>query len=163
MLNKKVEEILNVQVEKEGYSSNLYLAMASWAEVKGYEGIAQWLHAQSDEERMHMLKLISYINERGGQAVIPAFEKPASDYNDVKPMFEQVLKHEEYVSASINDIVAVCEQEKDFTTHNWIQWFVTEQIEEEASARNILDKLNMLGDGPLYMFDRDIMSLRGAE
>jgi ferritin len=163
MLNKKVEEILNVQVEKEGYSSNLYLAMASWAETKGYEGIAQWLHAQADEERMHMLKIISYINERGGQATIPAFEKPPVDYKSVKPMFEQVLHHEEYVSASINEIVAVCEQEKDFTTHNWVQWFVTEQIEEEASARNILDKLNLPGDGPLYMFDRDIMSLRGTE
>jgi ferritin len=163
MLNKKVEEILNIQVEKEGYSSNLYLAMASWAETKGYEGIAKWLHAQADEERMHMLKIISYINERGGQATIPAFEKPPVDYKSVQPMFEQVLHHEEYVSASINEIVAVCEEEKDFTTHNWIQWFVTEQIEEEASARNILDKLNMLGDGPLYMFDRDIMSLRGAE
>ena len=163
MLKKKVEEILNIQVEKEGYSSNLYLAMASWAETNGYEGIAQWLHAQADEERIHMLKIISYINERGGQATIPAFEKPPVDYKSVKPMFEQVLHHEEYVSASINEIVAVCEQEKDFTTHNWVQWFVTEQIEEEASARNILDKLNLLGDGPLYMFDRDIMSLRGAE
>jgi ferritin len=163
MLNKKVEEILNVQVEKEGYSSNLYLAMASWAETKGYEGIAKWLHAQADEERMHMLKLIAYTNERGGQAVIPAFEKPPADYTSVQSMFEQVLHHEEYVTASINEIVAVCAEEKDFTTHNWIQWFVTEQIEEEASAKNILDKLNMLGDGPLYMFDRDIMSLRGAE
>jgi ferritin len=160
MLNKKVEEILNVQVEKEGYSSNLYLAMASWAEANGYEGIAKWLYSQAEEERMHMLKLIAYINERGGKAIIPAFEKPPADFKSVQPMFEEVLKHEQYVTASINEIVAVCSNEKDFTTHNWIQWFVTEQIEEEASAKNILDKLNMLGDGPLYMFDRDIMSLR---
>jgi ferritin len=160
MLNKKVEEILNVQVEKEGYSSNLYLAMASWAEANGYEGIAKWLYSQAEEERMHMLKLIAYINERGGKAIIPAFEKPPADFKSVQPMFEEVLKHEQYVTDSINEIVAVCANEKDFTTHNWIQWFVTEQIEEEASAKNILDKLNMLGDGPLYMFDRDIMSLR---
>jgi ferritin len=163
MLNKKVEEILNVQVEKEGYSSNLYLAMASWAETNGYEGISNWLHAQAEEEREHMLKIIAYINERGGKAIIPAFGKPPVDYKGVKPMFEQVLEHEQYVSASINEIVAVCEHEKDYTTHNWIQWFVTEQIEEEASANNILDKLNMLGDGPLYMFDRDIMNMRGEE
>ena len=163
MLNKKVEEILNVQLEKEGYSSNLYLAMASWAETNGYEGISNWLHAQAEEEREHMLKIIAYINERGGKAIIPAFGKPPADYKGVKPMFEQVLEHEQYVSASINEIVAVCEQEKDYTTHNWIQWFVTEQIEEEASANNILDKLRMLGDGPLYMFDRDIMNMRGEE
>ena len=163
MLNKKVEEILNVQVEKEGYSSNLYLAMASWAETNGYEGISNWLHAQAEEEREHMLKIIAYINERGGKAIIPAFGKPPVDYKGVKPMFEQVLEHEQYVTASINEIVAVCEQEKDYTTHNWVQWFVTEQIEEEASANNILDKLNMLGDGPLYMFDRDIMNMRGVE
>jgi ferritin len=163
MLNKKVEEILNVQVEKEGYSSNLYLAMASWAESRGYEGIAQWLYAQAGEEREHMLKLIAYINERGGKAVIPAFSKPPADYPGVKQMFEQVLEHEQYVTASINEIVAVCAQEKDYTTHNWIQWFVTEQIEEEASAGNILDKINLLGDGPLYIFDRDIMTFRGKE
>jgi ferritin len=163
MLNKKVEEILNVQVEKEGYSSNLYLAMASWAEARGYEGIAKWLYAQAEEEREHMLKIIAYINERGGRTIIPAFAKPPVDYTGVKPMFEQVLEHEQYVTASINEIVTVCMQEKDYTTHNWVQWFVTEQIEEEASANNILDKLNLLGDGPLYLFDRDILTLRSEE
>lgn len=163
MLNKNVEEILNAQVEKEGYSSNLYLAMASWAETKGYEGISKWLYAQAEEEREHMLRIIAYINERGGKATVPAFEKPPVDFPGVKPMFEKVLEHEQYVTASINDIVTVCDQEKDHTTHNWVQWFVTEQIEEEASANNILDKLNMLGDGPLYMFDRDIMNMRGEE
>ena len=163
MLNKKVEEILNLQVEKEGYSSSLYLAMASWADTNGYEGMANWLYAQAEEEREHMLKIIAYINERGGKALIPAFEKPPVEYKGVKPMFQKVLEHEQYVTASINDIVAVCVQEKDYTTHNWVQWFVTEQIEEEASANKILDKLNMLGDGPLYMFDRDIMTLRGEE
>ena len=163
MLNKKVEEILNVQVEKEGYSSNLYLAMASWAETRGFEGISKWLYAQAEEERVHMLKIIAYINERGGKTIIPSFAKPPVDYSGVKSMFEQVLEHEQYVTASINEIVAVCVQEKDYTTHNWIQWFVTEQIEEEASANNILDKLNLLGDGPLYLFDKDILTLRVAE
>lgn len=163
MLNKKVEEILNVQIEKEGYSSNLYLAMASWSDAKGYEGIAGWLYAQAEEEREHMLKIIAYVNERGGHAIIPAFEKPPVDYKSVKPMFEEVLKHEQYVSASINEIVALCETEKDYATLNWIQWFVAEQIEEEASAGSILDKLNMLGEGRLYIFDRDIMKMRGEE
>lgn len=162
MLNKNVEKALVAQVEKEGYSSHLYLAMAGWAESKGMEGIAKWLYAQADEERMHMLKFIYYVNERGGRAIIPGFEKPPVDFDGVNKMFEQVLAHEEYVTKSINDIVQVCLDEKDFTTHNWIQWFVQEQIEEEASARAILDKLNLVGDGSLYLFDRDIMTMRGA-
>jgi len=160
MLNKKIEKALNEQVEKEGYSSSLYLAMASWAEVKGMAGVAQWLYVQSDEERLHMLKFVKYINERGGHAIIPAFKQPGKEYPSAKKMFEDVLKHEQFISASINDIVALCVAEKDFTTQNWIQWFVNEQIEEEANAMKILDKLSLIGEGSLYLFDRDIMSLR---
>lgn len=163
MLNKKIEDILNVQVEKESYSSNLYLSMASWAETKGYSGIAQWLYAQADEERMHMLKLIGYINERGGHARITTIKEPPVEHGSVKEMFKAVLKHEQFVTESINEIVALCIQEKDYTTHNWIQWFVTEQIEEEASVNEILDKLNLGDERNLYMFDRDILSLRGSE
>ncbi|NPA38099.1 MAG: ferritin [Chlorobi bacterium] len=160
MLNKKVEDILNRQIEREAYSSNLYLAMAVWAECNGLEGTAKWLYAQSDEERMHMLKFIAYVNERGGRSIISAIEQPPSEYKDVKEVFEKVLKHEQFVTASINEIVEVTLNEKDFTTHNWIQFFVTEQIEEEASVSAIMDKLNLLGEHNLYMFDRDIMGMR---
>ena len=163
MLNKKIENILNEQVEKEGYSSNLYLAMASWAEVNGYAGIAEWLYAQSEEERIHMLKIIGYVNERGGHAIIPSFKEPPVSQKSVTVMFEEVLRHEQFVSQSINNIVALCIEEKDYTTHNWVQWFVTEQIEEESNAQKILDKLSMLGESNIYLFDRDIMSLRDAE
>ncbi|MBN1790665.1 MAG: ferritin [Bacteroidales bacterium] len=161
MINKKIEKALNEQVEKEGYSSSLYLAMASWAETKGMAGVAQWLYVQSDEERMHMLKFIKYINERGGKAIVPAFKQPGKENASVKKMFEDVLKHEQFISSSINEIVALCTTEKDYTTLNWIQWFVNEQVEEETNATQILDKLNLLGEKNLYMFDRDIMSLRG--
>jgi ferritin len=161
MLPKKVEEILNLQIEKEDYSSQLYLAMASWAENKGFEGVSTWLYAQAEEEREHMLKLVKYVNERDGVAKIPGIETPPVDFGDVFEAFDAVLKHEKYISASINDIVAVCMAENDYTTQNWIQWFVTEQIEEEASVKAIIDKLNLLGKQNLYMFDRDIMSMRG--
>jgi ferritin len=134
--------------------------MASWAENKGYSGIAQWLYAQSEEERIHMLKFIKYINERGGQTVIPAFEKPPVDFKNVNEAFEDVLKHEEFITASINEIVSLSLQEKDFNTHNFLLWFVMEQVEEESNARAILDKLKMAGEAGLYIFDRDIMSLR---
>jgi ferritin len=160
MLKKKVEDICNRQVEREGYSSNLYLAMASWAETNGLAGVAQWLYVQSDEERLHMLKFIKYINERGGKAVIPAFKKPPADFKNVEEMFREVLKHEQFVTASINEIVALTNDEKDFNTHNFLQWFVFEQVEEEASVRAILDKLKLGGKSNMYQFDRDIMSLR---
>ena len=160
MLKKKIEDICNRQVEREGYSSNLYLAMASWAEISGYSGIAQWLYIQSDEERIHMLKFIKYINERGGKAIMPALNKPPVDYKNVKEVFLEVLKHEEFVTASINEIVALTLEEKDFNTHNFLQWFVMEQVEEESSARTILDKVNLVGENNLYQFDRDIVSFR---
>ena len=160
MLSKNVEKILVEQIQKEGFSSNLYLAMASWAEINGYEGISRWFYAQSDEERIHMLKIIGYVNERGGKAIIPEFEKPPMVFKTVNDAFVKVLEHEQFITKSINEIVAVCMSEKDFTTHNWVQWFVNEQIEEEASVRAILDKLKLVGDKNMYMFDRDILSMR---
>ena len=161
MLSKAMEKILNEQIEKEGYSSNLYLAMATWAENNGYNGVAQWLYAQSEEERMHMLKFINYIGERDCHAIIPEFKKPPLDYGNVSDMFDEVLKHEQYISASINEIVSVSLDEKDFTTNSWIQWFVNEQIEEEATVRGIIDKLKLGGKSNMYLFDRDIMGMRG--
>lgn len=160
MLKKKVEDICNRQVEREGYSSNLYLAMASWAETKGLAGVAQWLYTQAEEEKMHMLKFIKYINERGGKAEIPSFKKPPETFKSVEDLFREVLKHEQFVTSSINEIVALALTEKDFNTHNFLQWFVTEQDEEEASAQAIIDKLSIGGKNNLYQFDRDIMSLR---
>lgn len=162
MLPKKVEEILNLQIEREDYSSQLYLSMASWAENNGFEGVSNWLYAQTEEERVHMLKLIKYVNDRDGIAAIPGIDTPPTDFGDVFTMFDKVLAHEQYISGSINEIVAVCISENDYTTQNWIQWFVNEQIEEEASVKAIIDKLKLLGKNNLYMFDRDIMTMRGS-
>jgi ferritin len=162
MLKKSVEDICNRQIQREGYSSVLYLAMASWAETKGYSGIAAWLYQQAEEEKMHMLKFVSYINERGGHAIIPAFEQPPSTFSDIPTLFDQVLEHEQYITESINEIVAMVSKENDFATLNWIQWFVSEQIEEESSVQEIIDKLRLVGTHNMYMFDRDILSLRAA-
>ncbi|MFH0894465.1 MAG: ferritin [Bacteroidota bacterium] len=162
MISKKLEKTINSQIEKEGYSSNLYLAMASWAEQEGFEGISQWLYAQASEENMHMLKFVKYLNERGGKAIIPAFKLPPDKFKSPKEMFDQVLHHEEFITKSINEIVAQCIEEKDYTTQNFLQWYVNEQIQEERSARAIIDKLKMLGPTNLYLFDRDIMSMRAA-
>lgn len=163
MLPKKLEKVLNEQIGKEGYAAHLYLSMASWAETQGYEGISKWFYAQHLEEVEHMLKIIRYVNERGGQAIVPKIDQPPKSFDGVKKVFEASLEHEQMVTKSINDIVGISLSEKDFTTHNWIQWFVDEQLEEESSVQNILDKLNLIGDGNLYMFDRDILSMRGEE
>jgi ferritin len=160
MLKKKVEDICNRQIEREGYSSNLYLAMAVWAETQGFQGTAGWLYAQADEEREHMLKLIKFVNDRGGKAIVPAFEKPPVEFEGVQPLFEEVLKHEEFITASINEMVELTLAEKDYTTNSFLQWYVTEQIEEESNAKGILDKLNLGGKHNLYPFDRDLMRSR---
>jgi len=162
MLSKKIEAICNRQVEREGFSSNLYLAMASWAENQGLAGIAGWFYAQSEEERVHMLKFIKYINERGGQAIVPLFEKPPVDYKNVEEAFNEVLKHERFITSSINEIVSLTLEEKDYNTNHFLQWFVMEQSEEEASAQAIIDKLNLGGKNHLYVFDKDIMRFRGT-
>lgn len=158
MVSKKVENALNAQVEKEAMSSQIYLAMASWAEVNGLEGVAAFLYAHSDEERMHMLKLMRYINERGGHAVVPALGKPPKAMKNVMDVFKSILEQEIEVSREINAIVDLCLKEKDYTTHNFMQWYVAEQIEEERLARTMLDKLNLIGSDKagLYLFDRDL-------
>lgn len=163
MLNKRVEEIMVAQIGKEIYSSNLYLGMASWAEQNGYSGVSKWMLAQSQEEMDHTKKFISYINSKGGKAVVPAVECPPADYKDIKEVFEKTLEHEQYVTSTINEIVKVAFEENDFTTGQWMQWFVTEQIEEEESVNGILDKIKLIGDsGSYYHFDNDILGLRGG-
>lgn len=161
MLSESMESALNEQIKIEAESSQIYLAMASWAEIQGLEGVAEFLYAQSDEERQHMLKFFKYINERGGHSVVSELTKPATKFGSVKKMFETLLKHEIYVSKTINELVHIALQEKDYATHNFLQWYVAEQIEEEAQARTILDKINLIGDAKsgLYMFDNDIKRL----
>ena len=157
-MNKRVESALNDQIKKEASSSQYYLAMASWAEANGLNGTASFMYTHSDEERFHMLKLVKFVNERGGSAIIPQLEAPPQDFKSLKNVFESLLEHEIMVTESINNLVDLCLQEKDYTTHNFIQWYVSEQLEEEALARTILDKLNLIGtdSGGMYMFDRDL-------
>lgn len=161
MLSKNIENALNKQVRIEAESSQVYLAMAVWAEVKGLEGISNFMYDQSDEEREHMLKLVKFVNERGGHAHISELNAPNVTFNSFQEMFEKLLAHEIFVSESINELVHISLQERDYASHNFLQWYVAEQIEEEAVARTILDKINMIGDdkGGLYLFDRDIQQL----
>jgi len=161
MLSKEIEKVLNGQITIEAESSQVYLAMASWAETQGFEGVAAFMYAHSDEERMHMLKLVKFINERGGHAKIATLKAPPVSFGSFKEMFQTLFDHEVMVSASINELVHVALQQRDYATHNFLQWYVAEQIEEEALARTILDKINLIGDdkGGLYLFDNDVKLL----
>ena len=164
MLNEKVETVLNAQVKLEAESSQFYLAMASWAETEGLSGTAKFLYAHSDEERVHMLKLVKFINERGGRAHIPELEAPPSSFDSITEIFKSLLQHEIHVTDKINNVVDVCLTEKDYTTYNFMQWYVAEQLEEEALAREIMDKLQMIGNekSGLYLFDRDLNQMMPA-
>ncbi len=161
MLNKRIEHALNEQVALECFSSAQYLAMASWVENKGFEGTATFLYKQSEEERVHMLKLFHFINDAGGNAVSPGIEIPASDFSNLRDIFERVFQQERKVTEAIHKLLDMAYEEKDHTTLNFLQWYVSEQLEEEAQFRSILDKLNIIGDngGVLYMFDKDMRDL----
>lgn len=162
MLSKRMQSALNKQIRIEAESSQIYLAMASWAELQGLEGVSEFMYTQSDEERTHMLKLFKYINERGSHAIVSELDAPDVEFGSIKEMFETLFEHEVFVSQSINELVHISLKEKDYATHNFLQWYVAEQIEEEAQARTILDKINMIGEdkGGLYLFDNDIKQLK---
>jgi ferritin len=163
MLSKSMQEALNKQVKLEAASSHTYLAMASWSEIQpGLDNVAEYFFQQSEEERVHMLKLMRFINERGGFAKVPTLEQPIVTFKNLKNMFEEFLNGELNVSNSINELVDLALAEKDYATHNFLQWYVSEQIEEERSARILNEKLELIGDDKsgLYLFDRDIMTTR---
>ncbi len=155
MLNKNVEIALNDQVQKEEFSSRLYLAMAIWCEVNGFPGAAAFLYQHTEEERMHQMKMIHYINERGGKAALKALEAPEADFASLEEVFTKVLAHEEFITESISNLYGLSVEEKDYTTGNFLQWYITEQVEEESLMRTILDKIKLVGKDKAGMFHID--------
>lgn len=158
MITKKMEVALNQQIAMEGYASFLYLSMSSWCDREGMEGSAKFMRRQSDEERVHMLKIFDYLSETDGHALTPAIQQPPHEFESIRKVFEEVYEHEQKVTASIHDLVATSYEEKDHTTLNFLQWYIEEQKEEEALMRTILDKIKLIGDGPqsLYYIDKEI-------
>jgi ferritin len=155
MISKKVEKAINEQIKKEEYSSRLYLAMASWSQKEGYPGAAAFLYKHSDEERMHQLKFVHFLNDRGGYSVLQDIEQPPFKHENLLKLFQEVLKHEQFITASINDIYHICMTEKDYTTANFLQWFITEQIEEENLVNSILDQMALAGSDKSGLFHID--------
>ncbi|HNX07265.1 MAG TPA: ferritin [Bacteroidales bacterium] len=158
MLSKKMEKALNDQINAEFFSAFLYLSMSAYFTRKNLPGFANWLKIQYQEESAHAMLFFNYLNERGGKAELKAIEKPDLEWKDSIKVFEEVLKHEQKVTALINNLVNIAIQEKDHATNNKLQWFVAEQVEEEANASEILEQLKIVegkGQG-LLLLDREL-------
>lgn len=157
-LEKNVQKSLNDQVNKELFSSYLYLSMSAWCESENFPGCAKWLAVQSNEERDHAMKLYHFIHERGGRVELDAIDKPKGDFKNLSAVLTQVLEHEQKVSASITALYETAMKANDYPTQIMLQWFITEQVEEEKNANEIVDLLKKVGDSPvsLMMFDRQL-------
>lgn len=160
-MNTSIEKLLNDQIKFEASASMQYLAMASWADTNGYNGVAEFFYLQSEEERVHMIKLVKFINERSATVIIPDLDRPRSDFGSLNQLFETFLEQEVFVTEKINHVIYECLQHKDYNVHNFMQWYVAEQLEEEAVAKTLLDKLMIIGDNKSghYLFDRDINTI----
>jgi ferritin len=165
MISNKVAKALNEQIELEAYASYLYLAMSAWSDAQGLSGSATFLRRQSAEEQVHMMKLFDYIIEVGGKPVVPAIAKPPESYKDAKVMFERIYEHEQEVTQAIHNLVDLAIAENDHSTHNFLQWYIEEQREEEDLMRTILDRINLIGEGPmtLYYIDKEVETINARK
>ena len=165
MIKEAVEKAIINQIKNEEHSSRLYLSMASWCQVNGYPGAAAFLFKQTDEERMHQLKFVHYLNDRNGYSKLLALDNPTAEYASLLDVFEKVMIHEEFITASINDLYEVAVNNKDYTTGNFLQWFINEQIEEERTMHGILDKMKLAGNeaGGLFHIDKELSALAAAK
>jgi ferritin len=153
-----MEQALNKQLNAELYSAYLYLSMAAYFYALNLNGFANWMTVQNQEETSHAMKFYSYINERGGRIALAQIDGPPTAWNSPLEVFQETLKHEEKVTSLINDLVDLAITERDHAANAFLQWFVTEQVEEEASANEILQNLKMAGNDPnaLFMLDREL-------
>lgn len=154
-LSPKIKKALNDQVALEAFTSNSYLAMASWCEVTGYQGAADYFYAQSDEERTHMLKIVHYLNDMGATATIPATKAPTTSYKSLEELIKTSLKSEQAVTTTIHQMVEITQKEKDYSTYAFLEWFVNEQVQEETKFETILQKFDLLGRDKLAIYEID--------
>ena len=165
MLSAKMIKALNEQIAFEGYASFLYLSMAGWFENQSLLGCAAFMYRQSQEEHAHMMRIFHYLIEMDAVAISPAITKPPATFKDVQTVFKDTLAHEQKVTESINSLVEIAIKEKDHATYTFLQWYVTEQREEENLMRTILDKINLIGKGSqsLYFIDKEVESINKAQ
>lgn len=158
MLSKEILEKLNNQIDVEFYSSNLYLQMASWCEANNYTGAAKFLMEHADEEMGHMRRIFNYINDTGAQAIVPALEQPPTSYDSLYHVFKEIYQHECYITSTINELVAATTRENDYSTLNFLQWYVSEQHEEEHLFMGIVSRMEMIEGSKtgLLMIDKEL-------
>ncbi len=158
MISDKIQDAFNKQINAETYSAYMYWSMAACFEAMNLQGFAAWMKAQAQEEMTHAAKFFEFICERGGRVQLEAIDGPPTDWDSAQAIFEETYKHEQKVTALINSLVDLAAQEKDHAASAFLQWFVTEQVEEEANASGILEKLKLVGDAPggLFMLDREL-------
>ena len=158
MISDKMIEAINKQINKELYSSYLYLGMASYASSIGLNGVANWLTIQTQEEVSHAQKFYAYVNSQGGRVLLKAIDEPPQQYKSAIELFQKTLEHEQLVTSLINNLVDIAREEKDYASEIMLQWFITEQIEEEENASEILQQLQLVGEkgNGIYMLDKEL-------
>lgn len=158
MINEKMQNAINDQINAEIYSAYLYLSMSAYFEANALHGFANWMRVQYQEEIAHAMRLYNFINDRGGRVILKAIDAPQTDWNSVLEVFEQTLEHERHVSALIHGLVDLAMELNDHATNQMLQWFVEEQVEEESSAETLLDELRLVGDNKsgLFMLNREL-------
>jgi len=163
MLTQPLLKALNEQINHEMYSSYLYLSMAAYCEAKNLLGFAQWMKVQSKEETKHAMKIYDFIHDRSGSVTLLAIDQPPTDFKSPVKMFEQALEHEKKISGLINKLYELSIKENDYPSQVMLQWFITEQVEEEKTANGIVEQLKMVGDSPVsvMMMDRQLGARSG--
>lgn len=158
MISKKMQEELNEQVNKEFYSAYLYLAMSAYCNTQGLPGFAHWMRMQYEEEIMHVTKMYDYILGQGGEVHLKAIDEPPTEFGSALEVFQSTLEHEQFVTSQINRLMDLSLQEKDYATQTFLQWYVTEQVEEEANVNDIIAPLRMVGEDKsgLMMIDQQL-------
>jgi len=158
MLSEKMENALNGQLNAELYSAYLYLSMNAYFKSVNLDGFANWMYYQAQEEVTHGMKFYDFINSRGGRVKLSQIDAPATEWNSPLAVFEATLEHEQKVTGLINDLVELALEEHDHATNIFLQWFVSEQVEEEESVGGVLEQLRLMGEakGGLFMIDREL-------
>lgn len=160
MISPKIQNVMNEQIKHETFSAYLYFSMAAYFHSKSLDGMAQWMKAQAQEEFAHALRFFNHINDRGGRIELQALEKPQMEWESPIAAFKAALQHEEFITGKINDLAKIADEENDRAAGIMLQWFVTEQVEEEDSVSTVIDMLDLIGDSGhgLLMADRELGS-----
>ena len=163
MISKTMQDAMNAHIAEEVYSSNLYLAMAGYSESLNLKGFAHWMRIQSKEERDHALKILDFLVDRGGRVHIKAVAEPPLDFKSARDVFEKTLEHEKEVTAKIHKLYELALAEKDYATQNFLQWFISEQVEEESRVAEYVEKLRMIGESSNAVFwvDKELRKRAG--